>query len=96
VQVVTGEAQEQKDTTVLKLSPKTAQPNLKSLTLWVDRKNYCITRSSLEDEMGNRTLLKFSAITIDKGLSDSLFMFTPPPGVEIYEPPAVSSPNPSP
>jgi outer membrane lipoprotein-sorting protein len=46
--------------------------------------------------MGNRTLLKFSAIIIDKGLSDSLFMFTPPPGVEIYEPPAVSSPNPSP
>jgi outer membrane lipoprotein carrier protein len=96
VQVVFGEAQEQKDTFVLKLSPKTAHPNLKSLTLWVDQKNYCITRSSLEDEIGNRTLLKFSAITIDKGLSDSLFMFTPPPGVEIYEPPSLSSPNPSP
>jgi len=96
VRMQPGEPQGQSDTAVLQLVPKTVYPNLKSLTLWVDRKNYYIIRSSLEDEMGNRTLLKFSAITIDKGLSDSLFMFTPPPGVEIFEPPPLSSRNPSP
>ena len=97
VRIIPGEAQEEKDTTVLQLVPKSVQPNLKRLTLRVDRKKYYITQSSLEDEMGNRTLLTFSAITIDKGLSDSLFMFTPPPGVELYEPPPLSSShNPSP
>jgi len=96
VRMVPGDAPAAKDAIVLHLIPKTVHPNLKSLTLWVDRRNYYITRSSLEDEMGNRTLLTFSAIAIDTGLSDSLFMFAPPPGVEIYEPPPVLSPNPSP
>jgi outer membrane lipoprotein carrier protein len=96
VRMVPGEPRDQGDTTVLQLVPKTVHPNLKSLTIWVDRKNYYITRSSLEDEMGNRTLLKFFSMTVDSGLSDSLFMFTPPPGVEIYEPPPVASQNPSP
>jgi outer membrane lipoprotein carrier protein len=96
VRIVTGEPRGQSDAAVLQLIPKTVHPNLKSLTLWVDRNNYYITRSSLEDEIGNRTLLSFSAIAIDTGLSDSLFMFTPPPGVEIYEPPPIASQNPSP
>jgi outer membrane lipoprotein carrier protein len=96
VRMVPGDARAANDAVVLQLIPKTPHPNLKSLTLWVDRRNYYITRSSLEDEIGNRTQLTFSAIAIDTGLSDSLFIFTPPPGVEIYEPPTVSSPNPSP
>jgi outer membrane lipoprotein carrier protein len=96
VLLVPGDGRAARDKVVLQLVPKSVHPNLKSLTLWVDRKDYYITRSSLEDEIGNRTLLTFSAIAIDTGLSDSLFMFTPPPGVEIYEPPPVSSPNPSP
>jgi outer membrane lipoprotein carrier protein len=94
--LVPDEAQGQKDTIVLHLVPKTVHPNLKSLTLRVDCKNYYITRSILEDEMGNRTQLSFSSITIDSGLRDALFKFTPPPGTEIFEPPGVSSPRPSP
>jgi len=96
VRMVTGDTRAANDAIVLQLVPKIAHPNLKSLTLWVDRRNYYITRSSLDDEIGNRTLLTFSATAIDTGLSDSLFMFTPPPGVEIYEPQPISSPNPSP
>jgi outer membrane lipoprotein carrier protein len=57
------------------------------LTLWIDPKEYYILRTSLEDEFGNRTVLKFFNIEIDKGIDDTLFQFTPPPGVEIFEPP---------
>jgi outer membrane lipoprotein carrier protein len=88
-------AQDKKDSAILKLIPKTAHPNLKSLTLWIDRKNSYIYQTSLEDEIGNTTVLKFSHIKIDTGIDDSLFMFTPPPGVELFEPPSLPTKNPS-
>jgi outer membrane lipoprotein carrier protein len=85
-----------KNITVLKLTPITARPNMKSLTLQVDMDSCYIIRSSLEDELGNITTLTFSKIKADRGLKDSLFMFTPPRGVDIFEPPAIPSANPAP
>ena len=80
----------------IKLIPKTPHPNLKSLTLLLDCKKRYIIRSELEDEIGNRTLLQFSKFKVNKGVSDSVFTFTPPAGVEIFEPPPLSSPTASP
>jgi outer membrane lipoprotein carrier protein len=80
----------------IKLSPKTPHPNLKSLTLWLDCKKRYITRSALEDEIGNRTVLQFSKFKVNRGIADTVFTFTPPAGVEIFEPPSLSSPAPSP
>ncbi len=80
----------------IKLIPKTPHPNLKSLTLLLDCKKRYIIRSVLEDEIGNRTVLQFSKFKVNNGVSDSVFTFTPPAGVEIFEPPPLSSPAPSP
>ncbi len=95
VSQILDKAQDKKDFAVLKLIPKTAHPNLKSLTLWIDRKNSYIYQTALEDEIGNTTVLKFSHIKIDTGLDDALFTFTPPPGVELFEPPSLPMKNPS-
>jgi outer membrane lipoprotein carrier protein len=88
-------AGDKKDSVILKLIPKTPHPTLKSLTLWLDRKTSTIYQTSLEDELGNRTVLKFSDIKIDSRIDDAVFTFTPPPGVEIFEPPPLPMQNPS-
>jgi outer membrane lipoprotein carrier protein len=89
------EAGDKKDSAVLKLIPKTAHPTLKSFTIWVERKTSYIYQTALEDELGNTTILKFSKITIDSAIDDSVFTFTPPPGVELFEPPSPAPHNPS-
>lgn len=72
---------------VLELVPKEYDPTVKKLTIWVAPEAYYIVRTQLEDEFGTRTVLKFLKIEIDRGIKDSLFEFTPPKGVEVFEPP---------
>jgi outer membrane lipoprotein carrier protein len=71
----------------LELIPLVYDPTVKKLTVWVDPEKFYIMRSSLEDEFGTKTMLVFSNITIDKNIPDATFEFTPPPGVEVFEPP---------
>lgn len=73
------------------LVPKTPHPNLKRLTLWIDCKKRYIIRSALEDEIGNLTVLQFSKFKVNKGISDGMFIFNPPAGVDIFEPPPLPS-----
>lgn len=82
-----SETKDQQTEIALELLPIIYNPTMTKLTLWIDPKEYYILRTSLEDEFGNRTVLKFFNIEIDKGIDDTLFQFTPPPGVEIFEPP---------
>ena len=72
---------------VIELIPIIYNPAIKKLTLWIDPGKYYISKSSLEDEFGNKTVLTFLKIEIDRGIDDSRFKFVPPPGVEIFEPP---------
>lgn len=72
---------------VLELIPIIYNPTLKKLTLFIDPNTYYISKSSLEDEFGNKTVLKFNNIQVDKGVDDAHFEFVPPAGVEIFEPP---------
>lgn len=74
---------------VLELAPREYDPTVKRLRLWFDPEKNHITRTELEDELGTRTMLTFLKIKIDKGIKDSLFEFTPPQGVEVFEPPQV-------
>ena len=71
----------------LELIPLAYDPTVKKLTLWVDPEKFYIMRTCLEDEFGTRTILVFSNIAIDKNTPDTAFEFTPPPGVEVFEPP---------
>ena len=71
----------------LELLPKEYNPTLKRLLLEIDPVGSLITGTVLEDELGTKTTLMFSEIKVDKGIEDSYFIFTPPPGVEIISPP---------
>ncbi|MEI6125716.1 MAG: outer membrane lipoprotein chaperone LolA [Pseudomonadota bacterium] len=89
VTLVQQEGRDKKADIVLELIPVAYDPTLKKLTLWVNPERFYITRSALEDDFGTKTVLAFVKIEIDKGIKDSLFDFTPPKGVEIFEPPQV-------
>lgn len=72
---------------VLELVPKEYDPTVKKLRLWYDTEKRHITKTELEDDLGTKTTLSFLKVAIDKGIKDSLFEFTPPKGVEVFEPP---------
>ena len=75
------------DQVILELVPIEYDPTLSKLVLWLDPASYLIRKTSLLDAFGNRTELMFEDIKVDQGLSDSLFTFTPPGGVDVFEPP---------
>lgn len=72
---------------VLELVPKQYDPTVKKLRLWYDIEKRYITKTELEDDLGTRTILSFLKTAINKGIKDSIFEFTPPKGVEVFEPP---------
>ena len=74
----------------LELTPLESQGSLEKLFLLVDRKNFYILQARIQDAMGNITQISFSKIQFDNKLSDSLFTFTPPKGVEVFNMPGVT------
>ena len=64
---------------------KTAACNLVKLT--VDKNNFYILQVGFDDVMGNSTALKFSNISVNTGLTQKIFQFKPPAGVEVFEMP---------
>jgi outer membrane lipoprotein carrier protein len=64
---------------------KTAACNLVKLS--VDKNNFNILQVSFDDVMGNSTTLKFSNISLNTGLTQKMFQFKPPAGVQIFEMP---------
>ncbi len=75
----------------LELTPVEAQGGLEKLFLVVDPKTFHILQATVQDAMGNVTQVKFSKIQFNTRLSDDLFTFTPPPGVEVFQMPGASS-----
>jgi len=77
----------------LELIPLEAQGSLEKLFLIVERETFKILQAKVQDVMGNVTQMNFSKIQFDNHLSDSLFTFTPPKGVEVFNLPG-SAPAP--
>jgi len=77
----------------LELIPLEAQGSLEKLFLIVERETFKILQAKVQDVMGNVTQMNFSKIQFDNHLSDSLFTFTPPKGVEVFNMPG-SAPAP--
>lgn len=77
----------------LELIPFEPQGNLEKLFLMVDPKDFKILQARIQDLMGNITQITFSKIQFDNKLPDSLFIFAPPPGVEVFNMPGVPSPG---
>ena len=69
---------------VLKLTPRNPVPQVCTIWIVVDSDTHLVKEMWLEDQLGGRTHLVFSNVRVNKGLSDDLFRFVPPPCVEIY------------
>ncbi len=69
----------------IKLTPKVTHPQVDSLTLWVDPKQYFISRLEVVDQFGSVTTLVFANIELNPAVKPALFHFTPPPGTEILQ-----------
>jgi outer membrane lipoprotein carrier protein len=78
---------------VLELIPRTSQPNLSKIVLKADRNTFQIRQTEVYDLFDNLTRITFSRVEIDTLLSDALFTFISPPGVESVAPPALPLPD---
>lgn len=65
------------------LTPKSRQASFVSVELFFVRAK--LTRMRLVDHLGQTSDIKFSQISINSALSSSLFIFKPPPGVDVIQ-----------
>jgi len=70
---------------VLTLSPKTAQPQVKTILFIVDQKTFDVRESVIIDGQSNVNDLTFSDIRVNTRLPDTQFKFTPPAGVRVID-----------
>jgi outer membrane lipoprotein carrier protein len=68
---------------VLDLTPKQPQPVLARLVLSVDPKQWLVRKAVIYDELANTVTVRFLHVSVNPGLADALFVFTPPPGVAV-------------
>ncbi len=68
---------------VLDLTPNTPEPMLSRLVLAVDPTSGLVRKAVVYDELGNTVTVRFLEVAVNPGLADSLFVFTPPPGVAV-------------
>ena len=71
----------------LTLVPKRPGLGTDQLNLTVDKKSYQIIEGSFTDTYGNETRIQFRNIRVNNRLSDSLFNFRVPTGVEVFNMP---------
>jgi len=68
---------------VLDLTPKSPTPLLTRLVLSVDPKDFVVRQAVLYDQFQNTVTMHFSKVVLNAGLSDALFVFTPPQGTAV-------------
>jgi outer membrane lipoprotein carrier protein len=69
---------------VLDLTPKKPTPLLTRLVLTVDPKDsYLVRQAVLYDQLQNTVTMSFNRVSLNPGLSDTLFAFTPPKGAAV-------------
>lgn len=72
-------------TLTLILIPSDKGMNIDRLFLFVEHKSYQITGSTVYDNLGNETEILFSDIQVNLDLSDDLFEFKIPDGVDLID-----------
>ena len=70
---------------LLSLSPKVAEPQVKSILFVVDPKTFDVRESVITDGQGNLNDLTFADIKTNSHLPESEFHFAPPPGVRVID-----------
>lgn len=72
---------------LLLLIPLEKNTILNPIQINVDKSKFYILQVNFDDTLGNSTSIKFSNIFINNGLTDKMFQFQPPAGVEIFKMP---------
>jgi len=72
---------------LLQLYPREKSASYQYLQMTVEKNDFQILQVSFDDVMGNSTVLKFSGLKINAGLSAKLFQFHPPQGVSVFKMP---------
>jgi len=67
------------------LTPREENPYVQEMTLYVGEESLMVERIIMKDVNGNTTEWKFDEIQVNGEIADSLFHFSPPPGVETIE-----------
>ena len=70
---------------VLDLVPKRPQPLMTRLIVSVDPRTWLVRQAVIHDELGNTVTVRFGDTVVNSGLSDSLFVFVPPPGAAVVQ-----------
>lgn len=73
---------------LIDLRPKEDGEDFNMVTVSVDKSTMIVNTMYMYDPYGNLTKVTLENIQVDKGVSDSLFDFKPPAGVEVIKPPA--------
>lgn len=67
------------------LFPKEPTANLTEAEIWVDESNGIISRLKITDFYGNINDIRFNNVLFNKSISNLIFNFTPPEGVDIED-----------
>jgi len=68
---------------VLDLTPKRPEPVLTRLILTVDPKAFLVRKAVLYDQFENTVTMEFTKVSVNPGLGETLFTFTPPKGAAV-------------
>jgi outer membrane lipoprotein carrier protein len=82
-----GVARASPPTRILDLRPKAADAGVARILLEVNLQRYTIEKTTLFDAYNNTTVIAFTDLKVNPGLSDLQFQFTPPAGVTVVTPP---------
>jgi outer membrane lipoprotein-sorting protein len=65
---------------VLDLTPKKREPTFNRLIVAVDPREWLVRRAEIFDQFENTVSMRFTKVTANSGLPDTLFAFVPPKG----------------
>ena len=72
---------------ILDLAPRRPDGGIARVLLEISLKDHRIEKTTLLDSYGNTTVVAFSNLKLNGGLSDAQFSFAPPAGVTVVTPP---------
>jgi len=73
------------DVIALKLVPKDEQSFLTELKLWIDHDTWFIRKAEIIDVSGKKTAYEIEDIKMNSGVSDTIFSYDPPEGVDVID-----------
>ncbi len=74
-----------RETSVLKLIPRSGKSSTQWMKVWVDRDDWLMRRIQVLDVSENLTTYDVTAISLNPGIADSVFQFNAPPGVDVID-----------